>query len=145
MINVKYLNYALIVLGLLISVGTSIYAAQPWGDNYAYQDISGYFSLLLWELWIGLPFLVLYLLNKNYSNSSAHLKLLFVACLLGSIFASYIYVDSIMFSSSSTSALIFIFMPAYQLIFLAIIGTVCLVLSKSLNQSLPSDSAKPRL
>ena len=132
----KTLNYALIVLGLLISVGISIYAAQPWGDNYAYQDISGYFSLLLWELWIGLPFVVLYLLNKHYSNSSVHLKLLFVACLIGSIFASYIYVDSIIFSSSSTSALIFIFLPAYQLFFLAIIGLVYLVMNKSLNKSL---------
>jgi len=138
---VKKFNYILIVLGFLISVATSIYAARPWGDNYAYQEISGYFSLLLWELWIGVPFYVLYLLNKKYRSSSAHLKLLLFTCLVGSIFGAYIYVDSIVFSTSSTSALIFIFLPVYQLIFLAVIGLICLVMRTSLNKSFNTDGA----
>ena len=140
----KTINFIFIALGLLVSIGTSIYAAQPWGDNYAYQDISGYFLLLIWEFWIGLPFLLLYLFNKKYSNSNTHLKLLLFASLIVSIFGNYIYVESIVFSSSSTSALIFIFLPLYQLIFLAIIGAICAVISKSLNNRLERDAAKIR-
>lgn len=131
----KIVNYLLIAVGISTSLGMSIYAAQPWGDNYAYQNISGYLGLILWDLWVALPFALLYLLNRRYRNSKPHLRLMFIACLIGSCFVAYIYIDSIMFSTSSTSALIFIFLPLYQLIFVAIIGSICMVISKLLNKS----------
>ena len=136
------MNYVLILLGFLISAGILVYAAQPWGDNYAYQEFSGYVSLLLWELWVGLPFLALYLLNRKYSSSSPHLKLLFFACLIGSISASCIYADSILFSRSSTSALIYAALPVYQLLFLAIVGVVCVIMTKRVRGS--DKSGAPR-
>lgn len=130
------LNNVLILLGLLISVGVSIYAAQPWGDNYAYQDVSGYLGLFVWELWISAPFLCLYLLNSHYNNSSAHMKLLLASCLIGSVVVSAIYVESIVFSSSSTGALVFVFMPGYQLMFLLLIWVICLIMSSVRNRAL---------
>ena len=127
------LNFILILTGLLVSVVTSVYAARPWGDNYAYQETSGYFTLLLWELWIGLPFLALILLNKACMKSPHHLKLLFVVSVIGAGFAAYIYVDSTFFSSGSTSALIFIFLPIYQLMFIGAAGVISLIVSKVLK------------
>jgi hypothetical protein len=138
----KTINFIFIALGLLVSAGISIYAAQPWGDNYAYQDISGYFGLLIWELWIGLPFLLLYWFVKKYKDSNTHMRLLLFASLVVCVLGNYIYVESIVFSSSSTSALVFIFLPLYQLIFLAIVGAICALISKSLNKTLERDAQK---
>jgi hypothetical protein len=44
-------------------------------------------------------------------------------------------VDAIVFSSSSTSALVFVFMPGYQLIFLLLIWVICLIMSRLLNRT----------
>lgn len=138
--KLNIVNVLLIVTGWLCTVGTSIYAARPWGGNYAYQDASGYFALLLWELWIGLPFVILLVLNRAYRHSAAHLKLLLFACLIGSIFAAYVYVDATVFSISSTSALIFIFLPAYQLVLLAIVAAVCWVMTIALRSKRAQNS-----
>ena len=136
----KSVNYILISLGIFASVFISIHAAQPWGDNYAYQDISGYLSLLFFELWICLPFLVLFLQNKIYKNSNTHLKFLTLICLFIVISSTYIYIESIFYSSSSTSSLIFLFLPVYQLIFLTITFGVCVVISKTLNKASKKDA-----
>lgn len=127
------LNYFLILVGLLVSVATSIYAARPWGDNYAYQEASGYFILLLFELWIVLPFLVLFRLNKVCLNSLHYLKLMFFVCIIVADFAAYIYVDSILTSSGSTSALIFVFLPIYQLSLLGAVIVFGWIASKLLK------------
>ena len=33
------------------TIGLGIYSAQPWGDNYAYRDISGYLGLIIFIGW----------------------------------------------------------------------------------------------
>ena len=130
----KRINYILIIAGMLISFGMVIYAAQPWGGNYAYKQGYGYLLLFVGVLWVALPFFLLYLLNRNYPNSKPHLILIFVACLICSAFAAYIYIASIVFSTSSTSALIFIFLPLYQMFFLSIMGLLCWIITKLLNK-----------
>jgi len=130
----RVINRILITFGLFVSVSFSLYAAQPWGENYAYQDISGYFSLFLFEFWIFLPFFILFLLNNKYKNSNKHLKLLTMVCVLISLSAAYIYFESTVLGSSSTSSLIFLFLPLYQLFFLVITLLTCMGISKTLNK-----------
>jgi hypothetical protein len=129
-VGLQHINNALILLGLLLSVGVSIFTAQPWGDNYAYQDASGYLMLLAGELWICAPFAGLYFLNRVFRHSLAHKKLLLISCVLGSVLVSALYVDAIVFSSSSTSALIFLVMPIYQWIFLIVVLVISLVMGR---------------
>jgi hypothetical protein len=109
MILVNKANNALILLGLLVSVGISIFAAQPRGDNS------------------------LYLLNRIFRDSSTHMKLLLPVCVICSIAAAAAYVEAVVFSASSTSALIFIVMPGYQMFFLFIILVISLVLRRSIR------------
>lgn len=120
------INNILIVIGLLASLFLSTYAAQPWGDNYAYQTIKGYITLALLDLWILFPFLLLYLINRSYQQSARHMRLMFGACFVGSIGAACIYIKSIMYTTSSTASLIFLFLPAYQLGFIIMIWLTCL-------------------
>jgi drug/metabolite transporter (DMT)-like permease len=127
-------NRILILLGLLVSIGVSIFAAQPWGDNYAYQDITGYLMLFAAELWICAPFVGLYFLNRAYRYSPAHKKVLLISCVIGSVLVSVLYVNGIVFSSGSTSALIFLFMPIYQLVFIFVV----LVISQAMSRWIKS-------
>jgi hypothetical protein len=120
------INNILVVTGLLVSLFLSLYAAQPWDDNYAYQTTRDYIILALLNLWVLFPFILLYLINKAYQHSARHMRLMFGACFIGSIGAACIYIKSIMYSTSSTSSLIFLFLPAYQLGFIIMIWLVCL-------------------
>jgi hypothetical protein len=44
------LNDGLILLGLLLSAGISIYEAQPWGNNYAHLSM-GVFTIIMGNLY----------------------------------------------------------------------------------------------
>lgn len=126
----KRINNTLIIVGLLLSLFLSTYAAQPWGDNYAYQSAKGYITLALLDLWILFPFLLLYLINRSYQHSARHMRLMFGACFVGSIGAACLYIKSIMYTSSSTAALIFLFLPAYQLGFIIMVWLVFLSIGR---------------
>jgi hypothetical protein len=49
----------------MITLTLLIYMAQPWGDNYAYQNLSGYIGLLGFALWATLPYLMIIFLAKK--------------------------------------------------------------------------------
>jgi hypothetical protein len=122
--------HALIGAGIAGSIGASIYAARPWGGNYAYQDASGYLQLLLWEGFIALPYVLLYLVARRYGAGARQLAVLLFSCLLLSGFGVYAYVDAVLFSTSSTSALIFLVLPVYQVLVVAGIWGACAMIRR---------------
>lgn len=126
----RVINNILVLLGVIVSLGVSIYAAQPWGDNYAYQTVDGYPILALLELWILFPFLIFYFLNNTYHQSARHMRLMFGVCMLGSIGVAAAYLKFVLFSGGSTAALIFLFFPGYQLGFAVIVWVCCIVMGR---------------
>jgi len=122
--------FLLIAAGIAGSLGVSIYAAQPWGGNYAYQNLGDYLELLAWEAFITLPFLLLFLVARRYATPGPQMMFLVFGCLVMSGFGVYTYIDAVFVNPSSTAALIFLVLPIYQLIFVAIIWGVCAVVRR---------------
>jgi uncharacterized membrane protein len=55
----------------LITLTLMIYMAQPWGDNYAYQSLSGYAWLLGFAVWAILPyFMILFLVRRAFQSQA---------------------------------------------------------------------------
>ena len=91
-----------------------IWSAQPWGDNYAYQDIKGYLALFVLLLWAISPYLSLLFTLKMFSQSKrifAAISTLVLALVLLSGYALY---DTVFVQADAQNALIFIFLPIYQ-------------------------------
>jgi len=61
---VQYTIRLVALAAALITLGLMIYMAQPWGDNYAYQSLSGYAWLLGFAVWVSLPFFMLLFLVR---------------------------------------------------------------------------------
>ena len=135
----KAYNQIIIYLGLAITVALSIYSARPWGDNYAYQSISGYLNLILFEAWLSIPFIILHFLNKKYGNNYILKYIILFSVIVVTVFGGYVYIDAVFIHTSSTSALIFVFLPVYKILFLGVITLICLIINKSHNKSLQPD------
>jgi hypothetical protein len=104
-----------------ISIGTMVvtlalmaWTAQPWGDNYAYQNFSGYLSLLGIMAWAAAPLVVLAALFRLPASNQAlrisSVVLTSVIC----IASLYLIIDARLIRPDAQGGLIFIALPIYQ-------------------------------
>ena len=105
--------------GALITLTLMIYMAQPWGDNDAYQSLSGYVGLLALAVWANLPyFMILFLAGK--ASQPRAIKLTGV---IGTLIISsgvLLYADAAFLHPDPQGALVFIAVPLYQWLILAL-------------------------
>jgi hypothetical protein len=104
----------LAISGLLVTIISGVSMAQPWGDNYAYQNVSGYLGLFLFLAWAVSPYAYLYWMSGRLNASGpvklARLIVTAIVCVGG----IYIVVDSAFIHLDAQGGLIFIFLPIYQ-------------------------------
>ena len=103
----------------LITLTLMIYMAQPWGDNDAYQSLSGYVGLLALAGWANLPYLMIFFLAGKTSQVQA----IKVADIIGTLIISsgvLLYVDAAFLHPDPQGALVFITVPLYQWLILAL-------------------------
>ena len=103
----------------LITLTLMIYMAQPWGDNDAYQSLSGYVGLLALAGWANLPYLMIFFLARKTSKVQA----IKVADIIGTLIISsgaLLYVDAAFLHPDPQGALVFITVPLYQWLILAL-------------------------
>ena len=103
----------------LITLTLMIYMAQPWGDNDAYQSLSGYVGLLALAGWANLPYLMIFFL----AGKSSKVRAIKVADIIGTLIISsgvLLYVDAAFLHPDPQGALVFITVPLYQWLILAL-------------------------
>ena len=115
--NFRNVGIVTIILGALVTVGIMISTTSP---------VAGLSDLLVtlgFYVWAVLPFMILLLLTtyihrKNFSSAS-RLAILLTSILVV-VSSVLLYWASIFKSESSTSALVFIFIPLYSLVGIAV-------------------------
>jgi hypothetical protein len=123
--TLKYIGIVIILLGTLIALGIMDATATP---------VSGLSDLLItvgFYLWVILPFAVLILLTTSIHRkglSTTSRIAIFLTSILVVVSSVLIYWASIINSESSTSALIFIVIPIYALVAIAVVYVFALFL-----------------
>jgi len=125
----KYVIWLFTSLSVIVTVGCAVYAAHPWGDNYAYQGIFGfvgYLVLATMVAWAISPYIYLYLSTRRHSSYC--IKNLFrtgvtLLICIGGIAAVF---DTVFIHSDAQGGLIFLFLPIYQWL---VIGVMELILT----------------
>jgi len=123
---------------LAAAIGTTalmVYAARPWGDNYAYQDISGYLLLLGFGLWGILPYIgFTALIRKTSDDRPISLTILIgttVIC-FGSL---ALIIDSMFLHVDAQGGLVFVVVPVYQWVSLGLLGVLQYLIKTRLERS----------
>lgn len=105
--KIKVSNLVVLLLGIILTLGFSAYAGGGLG-----LLLSGFTLLGV------LPYLVLLFVSYR----AVSLRLLFTVTLLGTLFvlSTYLYFDSLFIHPDAQGALIFLFLPIYQLLALLV-------------------------
>jgi hypothetical protein len=123
-------DYWLILITAVFTWAMSVYVAQPWGDNYAYQKISDYLSLFYMMLWETSPFaLVAFLLRYSFKNKITIIIFslgIFIILLL----SAFILIDTNFIHLDAQGGLVFLFLPFYQWIAILVLLTICLIVQR---------------
>ena len=101
-------------VGVIATVALSIYAAQPWGDNYAYQDISGYVLLTVFVAWAISPYIYLFVSAGRHSPHRLSNLLRVAVALLTCIGGIAAVFDTVFIHLDAQGGLIFLSLPVVQ-------------------------------
>ncbi len=128
MASLRNIGIALSILGVAGTLGMVLQAAS-WEIHAA---------TLILLAWACLPYIVLAIstlrIHKKSSSPASRIAI-FVASLIVVILSLYIYYDAMFVSVTSTSALIFLFLPGYALVAIVVIYYVTKFLTGLLARS----------
>jgi|GEM_PF-557497 hypothetical protein len=124
--SAKFGLYGL-VLAMIVTVAIMIYAAHPWGENYANQTLTDYVYLVAFSFWSIVPYLALmifihlfrdYKLSHYVVNGGTGLIIL----------ASLVFlIDSVFIHPDVQGAHIFLFLPIYQWLAILLLGIIAAI------------------
>lgn len=114
----------------LITLTLMIFMARPWGDNYAYQILSGYAWLLAFAVWATLPYLMIIFLARWAFQLQVKKLMVIIVALIISLGGVALYVDAALLHRDPQGALAFIAVPLCQWIILGLIAGFLFILSK---------------
>lgn len=106
----------------LVTLTLMIYMARPWGDNYAYQSLSGYVWLLGLAVWVTLPYLMVLFLARKAFPSRKNTFVMVLGAFIISIGGVALYVDAALIHRDPQGALVFIAVPLYQWLILGLVA-----------------------
>jgi hypothetical protein len=108
-IPVKFLLGTMFVILALM-----VWAAQPWGANFYYQDLRDYLSLAAMMAWAAAPFLALAFLFRQPARNQAQVITSTVITAVICTASLYLTVDAMFIAPDAQGGLIFIALPFYQ-------------------------------
>lgn len=126
--SLRNIGIVTIIIGAVITFGIMISTTSA---------VNSFFDLLItlgFYLWVSLPFIILIILTSYIHRkrlSSASRVAILLTSILVVVSSVLIYWVSIFSSESSTSALVFIFIPIYALVAMAVVYGLAWVLLKS--------------
>jgi hypothetical protein len=111
--SLKHIGIIIILLGALVALGIMVPTTSTDGSLYDLLITLGFY------VWVSLPFAALIILTSSIHrkvHSTASRVAIFLTSILVVVSSVLIYWASIVNSESSTSALVFIFIPIYGLV-----------------------------
>jgi hypothetical protein len=115
----------------LVTLTLMIFMARPWVDNSAYQTTSGYAWLLCIAVWATPPYLMLLFMTQKAFRSKVN-KLINIAGTLVVTFGGVgLYIDAAFLHPDPQGGLVFIAVPLYQWIILAVLAGIHVLFRKS--------------
>lgn len=115
---------------VMITLTLMVYMSKPWGDNYAYQNLSGYIGLLGFAVWAILPYLMILFLARKACASRANSLLILLGTLIISLGGVALYIDAVLLHPDPQGGLVFIAVPGYQWIVMGFLIAIHFILGK---------------
>jgi hypothetical protein len=119
-----------VLAAAMITLALLIYMARPWGDNYAYQSLSGYALLLGLAVWVTLPYLTILFLARKAGGFRANLLIVAFGALILSAGGVFLYVDAAFLHRDPPGGLVFFAVPCYQWIIIGLLTGIHFFLSR---------------
>ncbi|GAB3510015.1 hypothetical protein GCM10027400_12600 [Pseudoxanthomonas daejeonensis] len=101
-------------LVMAASVALAIRMARPWGDNYAYQEFSGYVGLGMFMLWAILPLAALAWAARWFRHARIASWVYAIGACGIALSGLYVYVDAALIHIDPQGGLVFMFVPLVQ-------------------------------
>jgi len=120
----------------LFTFAILIFAAQPWGDNYAYSKFSDYFKLTGMILWSISPYLAMFIALLVFSKKKVLIKTFSVCIFVISLFAGLILFDTMFIHIDAQGGLVFLFLPIYQWLAFFVLLLICAIVYKFSGKAL---------
>jgi len=121
------LRVLLLVLAVA-TLGIGVYMAQPWGDNYAYQDASGYLSLAAMLLWAVSPLAGLAVAARWFRSPRWTLAVFAVGAAAIGVLGVLAYIDVAFVHPDAQGGLAFLTIPVVQWLAALCLFAVCTLL-----------------
>lgn len=128
-------DWIILICICLFTLTMAIYAAQPWGDNYAYKKLTDYFFLFGMMLWAISPYFAMIITLSIFSKKEILIKTYSIGMLIISLLAGFILFDSMFIHIDAQGGLIFLFLPIYQWLAFFILLFICAAVYKFTKQS----------
>ena len=110
-------TYIVAVAGGLFTLGLMLYASEPWD-----ADLGRWALVLPFAVLAVSPHLVLARLARGFAHDAVKSRVLLAVALLVTVPASWLYAEGFLVTPDAQSALLFVFLPVYQLIAGAVAG-----------------------
>ena len=120
--------YLFLLLCTVATVAIGIHMARPWGDNYAYQDASGYGVLALMLLWAVSPYAGLAFGLRLLRRSRVASRVFAGSAPILAIPGLVAYVDAAFVHLDAQGGLVFVFAPLLQWAAVVALGVGCALL-----------------
>ena len=128
-----FLLRSLLCMAMAASVALAIHMARPWGDNYAYQDASGYVALAMFMLWAISPLAALAWAATWFRQAWVASWVYAIGAGAIALFGLHAYVDAALIHLDPQGGLVFLFMPMVQWVAAFVLAAVCALLRRVLR------------
>lgn len=121
-----------IFLALVVAatVGLALHMARPWGDNYAYQDASGYLALAGFLLWAVSPMAMLAWAAGLFGGSGTAMAVFATGSACIALVGVHAYIDAAVLHPDAQGGLVFVFVPLVQWGVATCLLAACLLLRR---------------
>ena len=128
------LGRLIIISATIFTIAIMVYAAQPWGDNYAYKTYSDYLTLIGYMLWAISPYFMLAIISHGFRYHPAASLTALVGIVLIVLASAALLIDTFFVHIDAQGGLIFLFLPIPQWLAALFLGIICLIVSKFIKK-----------
>ncbi len=126
------IGHMITIGGAAFTICMMIYAAQPWGDNYAYKTFSGYLTLVGYASWAISPYLILTIILRAFRKNKYSTNTAIIGALIIAITSCALLIDAFFIHIDAQNALVFIFLPIYQWVAFLVLALICFAVGRFL-------------
>ncbi len=126
------IGFVIAISAAAFTICMMIYAAQPWGDNYAYKTFSDYLTLVGFALWAISPYLILTIILQGFRKNKYSTNTAIIGALIIAITSCALLIDAFFIHIDAQNALVFIFLPIYQWVAFLVLALICFAVGRFL-------------